>query len=41
VTGSLTPGEIGVVIPEFTMLLMPVIGVTLIFVFARRKFRNY
>lgn len=37
VTGGLTPGDIGTVIPEFSMIVLPVIGMAVIVVLARRR----
>jgi hypothetical protein len=37
VTGGLTPGDIGDVIPEFSTVLLPVIGVALVVFMARRR----
>ncbi|UCE91308.1 MAG: hypothetical protein JSV90_07820 [Methanobacteriota archaeon] len=37
VTGGLTPGDIGTVIPEFSMILLPVIGIAVIVVFVKRR----
>ena len=40
VTGGLEPGDIGTIIPEFSMILLPVIGMAVIVILARRRRDN-